>query len=122
MTSAGQKRAHCEHLTWTFRLERVTGIEPALSAWEVCGAVSPSPADRLTCGCAYALPVSDPDCPRWLLRLGALAKLLQVREGNTQVAVRLEWQRIACRGSQKDIKRASRGCQAGIGLFHPHRS
>ena len=54
--------------------------------------------------------------------LGALAKLLQVREGNAQVAVRLEWQRIACRGSQKDIKRASRSCQAGIERFHPHRS
>ena len=54
--------------------------------------------------------------------LGALAKLLQVREGNAQVAVRLEWQRIAFRGSQKDIKRASRGCQAGIERFHPHRS
>ena len=46
--------------------------------------------------------------------LGALAKLLQVREGNAQVAVRLEWQRIAFRGSQKDIKRANRGCQAGL--------
>ena len=54
--------------------------------------------------------------------LGALPRLLQVREGNAQVAVRLEWQRIAFRGSQKDIKRANRGCQAGIELFHPHRS
>ena len=24
-------------LTWRFVVERVTGIEPALSAWEVCG-------------------------------------------------------------------------------------
>ncbi len=44
--------------------------------------------------------------------LGALAKLLQVREGNAQVAGRLEWQRIAFRGSQKDIKRANALVQA----------
>jgi hypothetical protein len=31
-------------------VERVTGIEPALSAWEACGAVAASPADGLTCG------------------------------------------------------------------------
>jgi hypothetical protein len=37
-------------LTLGFSVERVTGIEPALSAWEVCGASWPSPADRLTCG------------------------------------------------------------------------
>jgi hypothetical protein len=31
-------------------MERVTRIELALSAWEVCGAVLPRPADWLTCG------------------------------------------------------------------------
>ena len=28
-------------LTWAFALERVTGIEPALSAWEAAGALWP---------------------------------------------------------------------------------
>ena len=31
-------------------MERVTGIERALSAWEVCGAVALPPADSVTCG------------------------------------------------------------------------
>ena len=31
-------------------VERTTGIEPALSAWELYGAAWPPPADRLTCG------------------------------------------------------------------------
>jgi hypothetical protein len=48
----------------------VTGIEPALSAWEVCGAASRLPADWLTCGSADTLPVRDRDCPRRLLRSG----------------------------------------------------
>ena len=41
-----------------------------LSAWEVRGAVAPSPADWLTCGSADTLTVRDRDCPRWLLRSG----------------------------------------------------
>jgi hypothetical protein len=45
-------------------------VEPALSAWEVCGAAPPSPADLLTCGSADALSVRDRDCPRWLLCSG----------------------------------------------------
>ena len=32
-------------LTWVFAVERVTGIEPALSAWELYGAARPPPAD-----------------------------------------------------------------------------
>ena len=34
-------------LTWAFALERVTGIEPALSAWEAAGALWPT---RSICG------------------------------------------------------------------------
>jgi hypothetical protein len=34
MTSTGQARPTVSLLTCAFRLERVTGIEPALSAWE----------------------------------------------------------------------------------------
>jgi hypothetical protein len=37
----------------------VTGIESALSASEVCGAVRLPPADSLTCGLLDALPASD---------------------------------------------------------------
>ena len=57
-------------LTCGYAVERVTRIELALSAWELYGAASPPPADWLTCGCADVLSVSDPDCPRWLLRSG----------------------------------------------------
>ena len=57
-------------LTWAFVVERVTGIEPALSAWEVCGAAARLPADRLTCGSTVLLSVSDRGFPRWLLRSG----------------------------------------------------
>src|SRR5215470_9998065 len=57
-------------LTWDFTLERVTGIEPALSAWEVCGAVRLSPADSVTCGDLDGLSVSDRDYPRALLPSG----------------------------------------------------
>ena len=49
---------------------RVTGIEPALSAWEVSGAARPPPACWLTCGCADGLSVRDRDCPRGLVRSG----------------------------------------------------
>jgi hypothetical protein len=53
-----------------FVVERVTGIEPALSAWEVCGAVRLSPADSVTCGDLDGLSVSDRDYPRALLPSG----------------------------------------------------
>ena len=55
-----------EPLTWDFTLERVTGIEPALSAWEVCGAARVLPADSVTCGDHDGLSVSDRDYP-WVL-------------------------------------------------------
>jgi len=42
-------------------VERVTGIEPALSAWEVCGLADPPPADSLICGFVDELPASDRD-------------------------------------------------------------
>jgi hypothetical protein len=48
-------------------LERVTGIEPALSAWEVCGAARLPPADSVTCGDLDSLTVSDHDYPQVLL-------------------------------------------------------
>ena len=58
-------------LTWAFVVERVTGIEPALSAWEVCGAAARLPARiGLTCGSTVLLSVRDRGCPRWLLRSG----------------------------------------------------
>jgi hypothetical protein len=57
-------------LTWDYTLERVTGIEPALSAWEVCGAVGLLPADSMTCGDLDCLSVSDRDCPWLLIRSG----------------------------------------------------
>lgn len=42
--------------------------QPALSVWEACGATDLLPADSFTCGLIDALPVSDRDCPRWLVR------------------------------------------------------
>jgi hypothetical protein len=36
-------------LAWAFVVERVTGIEPALLAWEVTSSVRRSPAVPLTC-------------------------------------------------------------------------
>ena len=44
-------------------VERVTGIEPALSAWEVCGAARPPPADSVTCRDLDSLSASDRDYP-----------------------------------------------------------
>jgi hypothetical protein len=35
--SQGQDRRAACPMTWAFRLERVTRIEPVLSAWEICG-------------------------------------------------------------------------------------
>jgi len=60
-------------LIWGFLaewVERVTGIEPALSAWEVCGAADLSPADSMTCGPLGVLPAGDRDYPRLLIRPG----------------------------------------------------
>src|SRR5215471_19631345 len=42
------------------------GIEPALSAWEVCGAARVLPADSLTCGDLGGLSTGDHDYP-WVL-------------------------------------------------------
>jgi hypothetical protein len=53
-----------------FLVERVTRIELALSAWEVCGAVALPPADSVTCGDLGGLSVSDRDYPRVLLLSG----------------------------------------------------
>src|SRR6185312_11014368 len=49
-----------------FLAERVTGIEPALSAWEVCGAARVPLADSVTCGDLGGLSLIDSDCP-WTL-------------------------------------------------------
>ncbi len=51
-------------------LERVTGIEPALSAWALYGAVRLLPADSATCANLDGLTVSDHDYPRGLLPSG----------------------------------------------------
>jgi hypothetical protein len=45
-------------------------ISPALSAWEVCGAVALSPADSVTCGNLGGLSLTDRDYPRALLLSG----------------------------------------------------
>jgi hypothetical protein len=47
-------------------VERAKGIEPALSAWEVCGAARLLPADSVTCGDLDGLSASDHDYP-WAL-------------------------------------------------------
>jgi hypothetical protein len=66
-------------LTCVFALERVTGIEPALSAREVCVAGHPPP-DWLTCGSADTLPVRDRGCLLRLLSSGTQrARDLQIR-------------------------------------------
>jgi len=59
-----------EPLNRCFVVERVTGIEPAQSAWELYGAERSLPAYWLTCGPTFPLTVRDRDCPRWLLRSG----------------------------------------------------
>jgi hypothetical protein len=51
-------------------MARATGIEPAPSAWEVCGATRLPPADPVTCRNLDKLTVSDRDCPQWLLSSG----------------------------------------------------
>jgi len=50
--------------------ERVTRIELALSAWEVCGATRVLPAESVTCRDHDGLSVSDRDYPRVLLPSG----------------------------------------------------
>jgi hypothetical protein len=66
-------------LTCVFALERVTGIEPSLSAREVCVAGHPPP-DWLTCGSADTLPVRDRGCLLRLLSSGTQrARDLQIR-------------------------------------------
>jgi hypothetical protein len=59
--------------------ERVTRIELALSAWEVGGAVAPSPADSVTCGDLGGLSLSDRDYPRVLLPSGTQRARLDPR-------------------------------------------
>ena len=56
--------------TLGFLVKRVTGIEAALSAWEVCGATRVLPAESVTCGDHDGLSVSDRDYPRMLLPSG----------------------------------------------------
>src|SRR5215470_3938271 len=52
------------------------GIEPALSAWEVCGAARVLPAESVTCGDHDGLSVSDRDYPRVLLPSGMLQRYI----------------------------------------------
>src|SRR5262245_19693158 len=59
---AREPRQACP-LTWAFASERVTGIEPALSAWEVCGAACLPPGDSATCEDFDYLTASDREYP-----------------------------------------------------------
>jgi hypothetical protein len=45
-----KSRVRIDVLAWAFKVERVTGIEPALSAWEVTAGLRVRPAGTLTCG------------------------------------------------------------------------
>src|SRR5215471_15041956 len=67
---AGSRAASGMPAELGFHVERVTGIEPALSAWEVCGAIRLSPADSVTCGELDGHSLSDRDYPRALLSSG----------------------------------------------------
>ena len=51
-------------------LERVTGIEPALSAWEVSATIRGLPADTLACGTLACLTASDRELLSGLARSG----------------------------------------------------
>ena len=53
-----------------YYLERVTGIEPALSAWEVSSAIHGLPAKTLICGSLPRLSESDRESPPGLTRSG----------------------------------------------------
>ena len=56
------------------------------SAWEVCVAGHPPPADWLTCGSADTLPVRDRGCPLRLLSSGTQrARDLQIRRSGQVV-------------------------------------
>jgi hypothetical protein len=50
--------------------ERVTGIEPALSAWEVSSAIRSLRAETLICGILARQAASDPESPPGLIRSG----------------------------------------------------
>jgi hypothetical protein len=52
------------------RPSRARQLPPALSAWEVCGAVALPPAGSVTCGDLGGLSLSDRDDPRVLLPSG----------------------------------------------------
>jgi len=51
-------------------VERVTGIEPALSAWEVSATIRGLPADTLVCGTLARLTASDRELPPSLTQSG----------------------------------------------------
>jgi hypothetical protein len=51
-------------------LERVTGIDPALSAWEVSATIRGLPADTLACGTLARLTARDRESPPGLIRSG----------------------------------------------------
>ena len=57
-------------LTCALSMKRVTGIEPALSAWELYGAARLQPGDSATCGDIGGLTVSDRDYLQALLLSG----------------------------------------------------
>jgi hypothetical protein len=59
-----------EPLTWHFVVERVTGIEPALSAWEVSSAIRGLRAETLICGSSDRVATSDRESPLGLTRSG----------------------------------------------------
>jgi Phage integrase family len=69
---AGERKAptRLSAVSCGFVMERVTGIEPALSAWEVCGAARVLPAESVTCGDLDGLSASDRDYPWALLPSG----------------------------------------------------
>ena len=56
-------------LSWIF-VERVTRIELALSAWELCGPGGLSPGDSVTCGDLDGLSASDRGHPRGVSPIG----------------------------------------------------
>ena len=60
----------CRPLTWAFTSERVRGIEPPLSAWEVSVTIRRLPADPLACGTLAGLTASDRESPSGLMRSG----------------------------------------------------
>jgi hypothetical protein len=66
---------HDHVLTWAFAVERVTGIEPALSAWE---------SERFPCFIASNLRLRVSVVNRWALRLtGSNGTSMARRFGST---------------------------------------